>query len=76
MAKKMNNISYDEYRKHMQKLSFEKKKLNEKLKKLKAVRKQYNNYLNNNPYRTEYWKLAEEVEKLREEIIKMIPNWK
>lgn len=69
-------ISYNQYRKQMEEISYEKKLLNELVKKLKIASSEYHNYLLHNPFKKEYTELTIKVFEQRNKLIKMIPEWK
>ena len=67
-------ISYDRYRIHMEKLTHLKNALYTKLEQFKILNGQYNTYLKANPYSKERHELKKEITKLRNKLIKEIPE--
>lgn len=65
---------YVEYKKIVDKLSRKKKVLREEVEKLKKIRTNYQNYLMKNPYKEEKAEQERIVDKLRSELMQLIPD--
>ena len=66
--------TYNEYKRLVDKISILKSNLSKKNIVLASVNTKYQNYLEANPYKKERKYLQKEVDKLREELINLIPE--
>lgn len=64
--------SFDEYRVHLEKLEFTKKRLLEIIDELKIKRMYYNSYLSQNPHKEDYARLKIELEEQKKKLIELI----